>query len=72
MLKLRHFIVLTAVCLFGCTKEYEPPKESIPDIPPGRSAMKAKGEATEGNKTASPASAGKKSGSSGGAPMPPR
>ncbi len=71
MFKLRHIVVLTAVCLFGCTKEYEPPKESIPDIPPGRSAMKAKGEA-EDNKTASPPAVGKKSGSSGGAPLPPR
>ncbi len=71
MFKLRHLLVLSAVSFFGCTKEYEPPKEAIPDIPPGRSAMKAKGEA-EGTKTASPAPAGKKVGNSGGAPLPPR
>ena len=71
MLKLRHPLVLSAVFLCGCVKEYEPPKESIPDIPPGRSALKAKGDA-EGAKTALPAPAGKKVGSSGGAPLPPR
>jgi len=36
--------MLALVCLLGCAKEYQPPPESIPDIPPGRSAARAEGE----------------------------
>ena len=37
-------LVLLSVCLCGCAKEYEPPKESIPDvIPSTRGGGKAQG-----------------------------
>ncbi len=63
MHKLICLLVLTSFCLCGCTKEYEPPKESIPDIPPGRSAVKAQ-EGADASKSEAPV--GKKAGG-----MPP-
>ena len=61
MHKLICLLILASFCFCGCTKEYEPPKESIPDIPPGRSAVKAQ----EAADAAKEAPGGKKAG------MPP-
>ena len=44
MYKYMFFLFLPLACLLGCAKEYEPPAESIPDIPPGRGAARAQGE----------------------------
>ncbi len=60
MHKLIGLLVLTSICLCGCAKEYEPPKESIPDIPPGRSAVKA--QEGGGAKTDAAAQTGMKGG----------
>ena len=49
--------VLLFVCLVGCAQEYSPPAESIPDIPPGRSAARPK---EEGSAEASAPAIGKK------------
>lgn len=55
--------------MLGCTPEYQPPPDSIPDIPPGRGAAKAQEEG--GAATTAPA-VGKKSAGPGNALAPPK
>lgn len=43
---MRRFVylaILVAISVSGCTKEYQPPAESIPDIKPGRGSPGADG-----------------------------
>jgi len=63
MHKDKFFLMLLLACMVGCANEYQPPVESIPDIPPGRGAARAEGEsafstgATSGKKETGPANA---------------
>ena len=69
MYKYRFLYMLSLACMLGCTPEYQPPPDSIPDIPPGRGAAKAQEEG--GAATTAPA-VGKKSAGPGNALAPPK
>ena len=43
MVRFVRFAALAVVCFAGCTPEYVPPKEAIPEIPAGRSSGEAGG-----------------------------
>ena len=43
MVRFVRLAALAVVCFAGCTPEYVPPQEAIPEIPPGRGAGEAGG-----------------------------
>jgi hypothetical protein len=38
-----YLVILAAISISGCKKEYQPPPETIPDIKPGRGSPGADG-----------------------------